>query len=153
MICNAQTDGGLRSAITRINDRVRARAYELFDDRGQEDGHALDDWLTAESELISHPRIGLVETNEELCLTVDATGFKGADLHIEVLPTSMIIVGEHTNHAKHHREEEGRALVAQVDLPCPIDENDVEAKVRHHILEIIVKKAQQSAESAAWVSQ
>jgi Protein of unknown function (DUF2934) len=33
------------------NQEVRVRAYELFEQRGREDGHDLDDWLQAEAEL------------------------------------------------------------------------------------------------------
>ncbi len=32
-------------------EAVRARAYELYVDRGMEDGHDLDDWFRAEQEL------------------------------------------------------------------------------------------------------
>jgi hypothetical protein len=31
--------------------RIRDRAYEIYLERGQEDGHELDDWLQAEREL------------------------------------------------------------------------------------------------------
>lgn len=34
-------------------DAVRQRAYALFEERGRRDGHALDDWLVAESEVAS----------------------------------------------------------------------------------------------------
>lgn len=30
---------------------IRKRAYELYEFRGKEEGHDLDDWLQAESEL------------------------------------------------------------------------------------------------------
>lgn len=33
------------------NQEVRVRAYELFEQRGREHGHDLDDWLQAEAEL------------------------------------------------------------------------------------------------------
>jgi hypothetical protein len=33
-----------------LRKRIRARAYELYERRGREDGHAVDDWLRAESE-------------------------------------------------------------------------------------------------------
>jgi hypothetical protein len=33
------------------NQEVRVRAYELFEQRGREDGHDLEDWLQAEDEL------------------------------------------------------------------------------------------------------
>jgi DUF2934 family protein len=34
-----------------IQDQIRQRAYELYEERGKEDGHELDDWLQAESEV------------------------------------------------------------------------------------------------------
>ncbi len=33
------------------NQQISVRAYELFEQRGREDGHDLDDWLRAESEI------------------------------------------------------------------------------------------------------
>ena len=35
-----------------IQEQVRRRAFELYEQRGREDGHDLDDWLQAESELV-----------------------------------------------------------------------------------------------------
>jgi hypothetical protein len=35
----------------QIQQEVRERAYKLYEQRGREDGHDLDDWLTAESEV------------------------------------------------------------------------------------------------------
>jgi hypothetical protein len=32
-------------------ERVRERAFEIYLERGESDGHALDDWLQAEIEL------------------------------------------------------------------------------------------------------
>jgi DUF2934 family protein len=32
-------------------DRIRLRAYELYEKRGKHDSHALGDWLQAEAEL------------------------------------------------------------------------------------------------------
>jgi hypothetical protein len=36
-----------------LEDQVRARAYELYEERGKEAGNDLDDWLRAEAELMS----------------------------------------------------------------------------------------------------
>ena len=38
-------------AITTHEEKVRARAYELYEGRGRIDGHAEEDWLQAESEV------------------------------------------------------------------------------------------------------
>ena len=41
-----------------IEERIRRRAYELYEQRGKVDGFALDDWLLAERELrgVGRPR-------------------------------------------------------------------------------------------------
>ena len=33
-------------------EEISSRAYELYLERGQEDGHALEDWLQAEAEIL-----------------------------------------------------------------------------------------------------
>ena len=35
-----------------LQEQVRRRAFELYELRGREDGHELDDWLQAESEIV-----------------------------------------------------------------------------------------------------
>ena len=34
-----------------IEEQIRQRAYQLYYERGAEDGHDLDDWLQAETEV------------------------------------------------------------------------------------------------------
>ena len=41
-----KTDGG-----SKLQDQVRARAFQLYEQRGRDEGHDLDDWLQAEAEL------------------------------------------------------------------------------------------------------
>jgi hypothetical protein len=36
---------------SELQDQVRARAYQLYEKRGRDDGRELDDWLQAEAEL------------------------------------------------------------------------------------------------------
>ncbi len=34
-----------------LERQIRRRAYEIYEERGREDGHDLDDWLRAEAEI------------------------------------------------------------------------------------------------------
>ena len=34
-----------------LEEQIRQRAYQLFEERGMVDGHDLDDWLQAEQEI------------------------------------------------------------------------------------------------------
>jgi hypothetical protein len=36
---------------SELQEQVRRRAYELYEQRGRDDGHELEDWLQAESEM------------------------------------------------------------------------------------------------------
>ncbi len=36
-----------------LEDQIRHRAHEIYEARGREDGHDLDDWLRAEEEITS----------------------------------------------------------------------------------------------------
>lgn len=38
-------------SVAEMEEAIRARAYELYEQRGREDGHAEEDWLRAEHEV------------------------------------------------------------------------------------------------------
>jgi hypothetical protein len=38
-------------SIEPLQERIRQRAYELYEQRGREDGRDFDDWVAAESEV------------------------------------------------------------------------------------------------------
>jgi hypothetical protein len=44
--------------VRMVERKVRVRAQQLFDERGQEDGHALKDWFQAEEEILENTAIG-----------------------------------------------------------------------------------------------
>jgi hypothetical protein len=41
-------------AETCVSDLIRRRAYELFEERGRQPGHDVEDWLQAEREIKSN---------------------------------------------------------------------------------------------------
>ena len=46
------TNDRTTQAPNEIQEQIRHRAYELYEQRGGEDGRELDDWLQAEAEVI-----------------------------------------------------------------------------------------------------
>lgn len=51
----APTIAVMKSA-PELEEQIRRRAYELYEQRGREDGHELDHWLRAESEVAQKRR-------------------------------------------------------------------------------------------------
>jgi len=41
-----------KSPFDLLHEQIRIRAFELYELRGREDGHDLDNWLQAESEIV-----------------------------------------------------------------------------------------------------
>jgi len=41
----------LAESVEQVEEKIRKRAYELYELRDREDGRDLDDWLKAESEV------------------------------------------------------------------------------------------------------
>ncbi|MGD0601921.1 MAG: DUF2934 domain-containing protein [Terriglobales bacterium] len=41
----------ITQSTSELQEQIRRRAYELYEQRGRDEGHELDDWLLAESEL------------------------------------------------------------------------------------------------------
>ena len=39
------------NVVSSLEQEIRRRAYQLYEERGREDGHDLDDWLSAEAEI------------------------------------------------------------------------------------------------------
>jgi len=39
-------------SVSNTEEKIRLRAYELYEQRGKIEGHALDDWLQAEEEIL-----------------------------------------------------------------------------------------------------
>ena len=54
-LMSKQTDSNIAQQLSRAaEEQVRSRAYELYEQRGRADGHDLQDWLQAESEITSN---------------------------------------------------------------------------------------------------
>src|SRR6185369_1329509 len=77
-----------------IATRIRARAHELFQQRGAEPGRELDDWLEAERQLMWMPNTELVEKEREFQARIDIAGVEPKDIRLVALPDSILLQAE-----------------------------------------------------------
>ncbi len=136
--------------LQQLTQRIRERAHSLFEKRKRTDGHALDDWLQAEQELLFRPETIVEDRGDELRLTADMTDFKPKEIHIDALPNSILVTAEHLEDSHGDRVE--KECVAQLDLPESIDPKRVVAKLHHGRLEITATKLEQAAQTPAALS-
>jgi hypothetical protein len=69
--------------------QIAARAYQLYLERGRQDGHEVDDWLQAEYELMQLPVQKLAEIEPSQIPAPKAKGRKGSI--VEVVRAAMML--------------------------------------------------------------
>lgn len=141
--------------VQSLVERIRQRAYQLFENRGRSDGAALDDWLQAQDDLVLIPQSDLVETNGDYEMHVAMPGFEPKDIEVDALPDALIVRGQNTHT---HQQGQGKVqfcefgekrLFRRFDLPAPIDVDHVNANLDNGMLTLTAPKAQASAKATA----
>jgi HSP20 family protein len=137
----------LLDEIKALSDRIRQRAYEIFQGRGGGDGFAANDWAAAERDLFRIPESELIEQDGKFKVEVSAPGFDPADVRVTALPDALIVRASSTHK---HEGSEGdvcfcefgqKALFRRFDLREPINVDKVNANLDQGVLHLTASKA------------
>jgi len=131
--------------IERMQRKIERRAYELFESRGCELGRAMDDWLTAERELVWSPPISMEEGDGEITVQLSAPGFEPEQIDVELTRQDLLVEAE-----AHEQREKGKGksrtktlrtakLFRSVHLPRAIDPDTAEAEFSNGVLKLTAK--------------
>jgi HSP20 family molecular chaperone IbpA len=77
--------------IEDMYDRITQRAYEIFLERGGTCTLDLDDWLTAERELLWKPDVHVEDTNQHIIVTIRLGVVHPPDVRLTVSPQAMLL--------------------------------------------------------------
>lgn len=130
----------LQAAITR-------RAHELWEGSGSSDGHEIEHWMRAESELLRFAPVEITESEDEIHVFAEVPGLNARDLDIHLEPERLIIRGktdqtrEKTKGQVSYTEREGTQIFRAITLPTVIDTNNATAVLRDGVLELTLPKA------------
>jgi HSP20 family protein len=128
--------------LQKIEERITHRAYEIFRGNGSKIGDELQNWLTAEREVIWKPAMELKEKDNQFEIQIAAPGVDQKDMIIEVTENDLLVRGE-TRTEK--REEKGEvytsefqsgALFRSIEFPKKVDPDKVKAGMKHGVLTI-----------------
>jgi HSP20 family protein len=138
-----------------LADRVRQRAFEIFEHRKGAEGTAVSDWLAAERDLLNVPESELVEKDGRYEVQVSAPGFEAKDVQVTALPDALIVKAA-SSHM--HDKSEGnvrfcefgqKTLFRRFDLPEEIDLDQVKASLEKGILSVTALKLSGAAASGS----
>lgn len=134
-----------------VQQRVTARAHQLFKEGGGHVGRALDDWLRAEREVVWRPAVELSEHDNTFTLEMAASGVDPKDLDIRLTSNDVVV----TAPADHTHADDGRTvhvcelrrgpLFRSVHFPHPVDPAGARADYKHGLLRLTVPRADPTA--------
>ena len=96
-----ENDDPISMETEQIQSRIRERAYELSQLRGHS-GRELDDWVSAESEVVSVPPAEMIEKDGIFQMRFAVPGMDPAGLNIMATPAQMLLKCEYRH--DHHAE-------------------------------------------------
>jgi len=126
---------------------VRRRAFDLFEGRGCELGHELEDWLKAEREVFGQCAAEMVETEKEYELQMALAGFDAKEVQVTASP-SVIVVHAQTKAEKRTENSNvvwtefgSHDVYRRFEMPQPVNVENTTATLDKDILRIRVAKA------------
>jgi HSP20 family protein len=109
------------------------------------------DWSDDGARLVSEPDVSqgaitVRDTGESLEILAEVPGFEPADLHVSFEQGSLVIRGERRDELPEgysvHRKERGAVRFARAfTLPSRVDSDNIEASLKHGILQLTLPKA------------
>ena len=151
----ARKDLPLFEDFARRMDAVRQRAFENFEKRGFEPGRELEDWVTAEHDVLGWPSAELREKDSEYEMDVTLPGFTPADVEVTATPGEVLV------HAcAEHRQASGDQKVVWSEisnsevfrrfvLPHSIEPAAVTAQLNDGVLRVHAPRSRDALRGAA----
>ena len=133
--------------IRELSNAIAHRAFELFNGRGRGDGHDLEDWYRAESELLHPVHLNLAESADAFKVQAEVPGFSAKELEVGVEPQRLTISGkrasskERTGTKTIYKEQCSTQIYRAIDLPAEVNTSKVTAALKNGVLELSMPKA------------
>lgn len=137
---------------------VERRAFDLFEKRGREFGHELEDWLNAEHEVLGWPAGELAEKDGSYEMRISLPGFEAKEVEVTAAPNEIVV---HAATKEEKKEEKANVLWTEFgsndvyrrfEVPNSINVDKVTANLENGLLRIkapeITKRKQVAAQTA-----
>jgi HSP20 family protein len=137
-----------------VRESISRRAYDLFESRNYQHGHDAEDWLFAESELLSLVPVEIKWSNDPVTVSAEVTGFTAPEIEISAEPQRLFISGKRTISAEQTMEEtacteqRSKEIFRAIELPVEVDPSQATASLKDGVLTIALPKTVTS--KAAW---
>jgi HSP20 family molecular chaperone IbpA len=137
----------LMTELNNLGDRIRSRAFELFEGRGGEHGSDLSDWLQAEREIRFPAPIEVSQETGIRRFRISIPDFNKKDLQVQLLDNNLIVTGraEELAAAAGGSAKTVRQILYQVSLPEGARTGEIVADGKGSTLDITVPVSDETA--------
>lgn len=129
-IVSGEELGHLEASIQRA---IAYRAYDLFQERGGNHGHDLEDWFRAENELAHPADVEISEVSGQLRVRATVSGFSADEIQIGVAPRKLIVWGQAAREGPSAKSGAVQML-GEIELPVTVDSEKASATLTDGIL-------------------
>jgi len=138
-----------------IQARIRQRAYEISVSRGHA-GREMEDWLVAESEIISVPPVELAEKENAFLVRAALPGLEPEDIEVVTTPEQVLIKGASRQKSEpavvHICEFTTAPVFRCVWFPETVNSKSFKVKSENGLLTITAQKATASSNGSEAVA-
>lgn len=138
-----------------IHESIARRAYAIYEGRGHIDGHDKEDWLQAQSEVLTTLFIGFMELNGGLSIDIGITTCELPQLQVTVEPWRLIVSGKRKalggEVAQNYPGGKPRPveIFQVVDFPVEVEPSRAEAALSNGLLQLRIPKARKAEKALA----
>jgi HSP20 family molecular chaperone IbpA len=123
---------GLGALEEDIQRAIAYRAYELYESRGRNHGRDMEDWFSAEKELIKPANVQIADSGGQLSVRAGVAGFNARNIQLGVSQRRLIIWGEAANPGVTRGTIH---MLGEINLPVEVDPRKAVARVSDEVLE------------------
>jgi HSP20 family molecular chaperone IbpA len=143
----------LAGKMSSLLEKVRIRAYELFERRGREHQHDLDDWFQAENELGLLSSVQLEETETGIRVRISHPELSAVQVTVYTEPQAITVEAASVQTVESSGSSQTRfsqrTLFGRYELPTTINTGKVTANLHDGVLEILARKAKPAVKHAS----
>lgn len=131
-----------------IHELIARRAYAIYEGRGHVDGHDKEDWLQAQSDVLTTLFVGLMELNGDLSVDIGITTCELPQLQVAIEPWHLIVSGKRK---PSHPDGKPRQMeiFQMVDFPVEVEPSRARATLSNGLLEFRIPKVLKAEKALA----
>jgi len=140
-----EDSNAIHAETEQIQNRIRQRAFELSQARGHS-GREVDDWLSAESEIVSVPPAEMIEKDGAYQLRFAIAGIRPDDLRVMASTDQLLVKCEfqHDHNSEsgfvHFCEFQSATVFRALQFPQAVDLASMKIQFDGGVLEITAAK-------------